>query len=198
METESQRALEHLFEQGAEVGLRLEHIAVGNLDRDLELDAVFVDDERDLADLHALDAAEALLDEVADDAEGCLAGAALLAAERDFLHRVTAEEQHGERAARQQRIKDTHGDDESSDKAVVEILLGDSAECRDNEYDYEHKCNRHACRCENLLDVLLHVASLHCPLGIFRRNGLPAGCLRRAAVSDRVLFFHIIYTMESD
>ena len=84
------------------------------------------------------------------------------------------------------------------ENAVVEILLGDSAECRDNEYDYEHKCNRHACRCENLLDVLLHVASLHCPLGIFRRNGLPAGCLRRAAVSGRVLFFHIIYTMESD
>src|SRR5699024_9517471 len=123
VETEAQRALENLFEQGAQIRFRLEHVAVGDADGNFELDAVLVDDEGHLPRLHAVYSVERLFHQLADDAERRLAVAALRAAQGYLTHRVAAEEQHRQRTYRQHDIKHAESYDKPLAQLIVELRL---------------------------------------------------------------------------
>ena len=192
VEFEPQRALEHLFEQRPEISFRLEHVAVGDAHRDLQFDAVFVDDERDFAGLDAFKPVECFLHEPADDAESRLAAAALLAAQGYLAHRVAAQEQHRERADRENEIKHTERDDQSAHELIVKLGLLDAAECGDDEDDDQHEGNDQTCGRKYLFYVFFHIPPpAGCtpqPLRLFRANSVPV-CSRSRCSRIPILFF---------
>ena len=157
VETEPERAFENFFEQGAQIGFGLEHVAVYDADGNFEFDAVFVDDESDSAGFDSVDAVERFFYESADYAESGFAVAALFAAESDFSDGFTAYEKHGEHSAREQQVKHGESDEQTFDEVVVELFLFDAAECRHEENDDENHSDDDARGCENLLDVFLHI-----------------------------------------
>ena len=187
VEPEPERAREGLFEQGAQIGLGLEHIAVGDLDGHAQLDAELVDDEGDLAGLDAGDIAEALFDQLADYAESGFAAAALFASQGDLLDRVARAEEHGEQPAGKDEVEHGEGDEQPLDEVVVKLALLDAAEHGDEEYDGKYEGDDYARGSEDPFNVLSHARSLYEK----DLHGADQG-LSPARDPHRAIIFHII------